>query len=88
MSYINSRRFVILSSNINTSNDVFDRLIDVKDSVTGEDGVLLCSHMCNFPSHLVNQATWLAGCKPTSDLENESRLALGFHPDHYISPTR
>jgi hypothetical protein len=84
MSYINSRRFVILSSNINTSNDVFDRLIDVKDSVTGEEGILLCSHMCNFPSNLVNQATLLAGCKPTSKWENDDRLALGFHPDHYI----
>lgn len=84
MSYINSRRFTILSSNINNSNDVFDRLIDVKDSITGEEGVLLCSHMCNFPSNLVNQATWLAGCKPKSNWENDDRLALGFHPDHYI----
>lgn len=84
MSYINSRRFTILSSNINTSNDVFDRLINVKDSVTGEEGVLLCSHMCSFPSNLVNQATWLAGCKPTPKWENDDRLALGFHPNHYI----
>jgi len=84
MSYINSRRFTILSNNINTSNDVFDRLIDVRDSITGEEGVLLCSHMCNFPSNLVNQATLLAGCKPTSKWENDDRLALGFHPDHYI----
>jgi hypothetical protein len=84
MSYINSRRFTILSSNINTSNDVFDRLINVRDSVTGEEGVLLCSHMCSFPSNLVNQATLLAGCKPTSKWENDDRLALGFHPDHYI----
>lgn len=84
MSYINSRRFTILSSNINNSNDVFDRLINVKDLVTGEEGVLLCSHMCNFPSNLVNQATLLAGCKPTSKWENDDRLALGFHPDHYI----
>jgi hypothetical protein len=84
MSYINSRRFTILSSNINNSNDVFDRLINVRDSVTGEEGVLLCSHMCSFPSNLVNQATLLAGCKPTSKWENDDRLALGFHPDHYI----
>jgi hypothetical protein len=40
--------------------------------------------MCNFPSNLARQATWLAGCKPTSKWENDSRLALGFHPDHYI----
>lgn len=84
MSYINSRRFTILSNNINTSNDVFDRLINVKDSVTGEEGVLLCSHMCAFPSNLVEQATWLAGCKPSSKWENDERLALGFHPNHYI----
>lgn len=84
MSYINSRRFIILSNNINSSNDVFDRLIDVKDSVTGEEGMLLCSHMCSFPSNLVNQAKWLAGCKPTSKWENDDRLALGFHPNHYI----
>lgn len=84
MSYINSRRFIILSNNINTSNDVFNRLIDVKDSMTGEEGVLLCSHMCAFPSHLINKATWLAGCKPTSKWENDDRLALGFHPNHYI----
>lgn len=84
MSYINTRRFTVLSNNINTSNDVFDRLIDVRDSVTGEEGILLCSHMCSFPSNLVNQATLLAGCKPTSKWENDDRLALGFHPDHYI----
>ena len=84
MSYVTTRRFTILSNNINTSNDVFDRLIDVKDSVTGEEGVLLCSHMCAFPQHLVNQANWLAGCKPTSKWEKDDRLALGFHPNHYI----
>jgi hypothetical protein len=84
MSYVNSRRFTILSSNIKTSLDVFDRLIDVKDSVTGEEGKLLCSHMCAFPSNLVNQATWLAGCKPKSNWENDDRLALGYHPNHYI----
>ena len=84
MSYINSRRFIILSNNINTSNDVFNRLINVKDSMTGEEGVLLCSHMCAFPSHLINKATWLAGCKPTSKWEKDDRLALGFHPNHYI----
>lgn len=84
MSYINSRRFIILSNNINTSNDVFNRLIDVKDSMTGEEGILLCSHMCNFPSHLLKQATLLAGCKPTSKWEKDDRLALGFHPNHYI----
>lgn len=96
MSYINSRRFVLASNvntpdqeyndmiNITSSNDVFDRLVDVRDSVTGEEGTLLCSHMCNFPPHLARQATWLAGCKPTSEWKNDSRLALGYHPDHYI----
>jgi hypothetical protein len=96
MSYVTTRRFILVSNvntpdqeyndmiNITSANDVFDSLVDVRDSVTGEEGTLLCSHMCNFPPRLARQATWLAGCKPTSEWENDSRLALGYHPDHYI----
>jgi hypothetical protein len=72
-----------LSKNVNTSNDVFNNLILVKDKETGEEGTLLCSHMCEWPSDLFPLATWLEGCKTPEEFKDEPRLALGYHPNHY-----
>lgn len=83
MSNITTRRFVILSQSINTSDDVFNHLVEVKDKVTGEQGLLLCSHMCNWPQELISQATWLEGCKTPEQFKDEPRLALGYHPNQY-----
>lgn len=79
----NTRTFVILSKNVKTSNDVFNNLILVKDKETGEEGLLLCSHMCEWPSELFPLATWLEGCKTPEEFKDEPRLALGYHPHHY-----
>lgn len=78
-----TRTFLILSKNVNTSNDVFNNLILVKDKETGEEGTLLCSHMCEWPSDLFPLATWLEGCKTPEEFKDEPRLALGYHPNHY-----
>lgn len=78
-----TRRFVVLSQGINTSDDVFNALIEVQDKDTCEIGTLLCSHMCNWPSELISQATWLEGCKTPELYKDEPRLALGYHPQQY-----
>jgi len=83
MSNSTTRRFVILSSDVNTSEDVFNNLVLVRDKETGEEGTLLCSHMCNWPQELFSQATWLEGCKTPDEYKDEPRLALGYHPDQY-----
>jgi hypothetical protein len=77
-----TRRFVVLSQ-VNTSDDVFNTLIEVQDKTTGERGLLLCSHMCNWPQELISQATWLEGCKTPKQYKDEPRLALGYHPQQY-----
>ena len=78
-----TRRFVVLSQSVNTSDDVFNTLIEVQDKTTGEQGLLLCSHMCNWPQELISQATWLEGCKTPELYKDEPRLALGYHPEQY-----
>ena len=78
-----TRRFVVLSQGINTSDDVFNSLVEVKDKESGEIGTLLCSHMCNWPQELISQATWLEGCKTPTKYKDEPRLALGYHPQQY-----
>ena len=78
-----TRRFVVLSQSVNTSSDVFNNLVEVQDKATGEQGLLLCSHMCHWPSELISQATWLEGCKTPEEYKDETRLALGYHPDQY-----
>ena len=83
MSNVTTRRFIVLSQGINTSDDVFNALLEVQDKETGEVGTLLCSHMCNWPTDLINQATWLEGCKTPEQFKDELRLALGFHPEQY-----
>ncbi len=83
MSNATTRRFVILSQGVNTSDDVFNNLVLVRDKETGEEGTLLCSHMCNWPQELISQATWLEGCKTPEEYKDEPRLSLGYHPDQY-----
>ena len=83
MSNVTTRRFVVISQSVNTSDDVFNNLVEVKDKATGEQGLLLCSHMCSFPPELISQATWLEGCKTPEVYKDEPRLALGYHPDQY-----
>jgi hypothetical protein len=78
-----TRRFVVLSQSVNTSDDVFNSLVEVQDKETGEKGLLLCSHMCNWPEELINQANWLEGCKTPELYKDEPRLALGYHPEQY-----
>lgn len=83
MSNVTTRRFIVLSESVNTSDDVFNSLVEVKDKETGEVGTLLCSHMCNFPQELISQATWLEGCKTPELFKDEPRLVLGYHPEQY-----
>lgn len=83
MSNVTSRRFIILSKSVNTSDDVFNNLVEVQDKDTGKQGLLLCSHMCNWPSELINLATWLEGCKTPEQYKDDPRLALGYHPEQY-----
>lgn len=78
-----SRSFQILDQSVSNQSNFFDRLILVKDIKTGEEGTLLCSHMCQWPKNLFDKATWIEGCKTPIEYQDDSRLAMGFHPDQY-----
>jgi len=67
-------------ANISSETEVFDRLLKVRREDTGEEGLLLCSHCCRWPSNLMNQATWLEGCNTPNHMANNHKLLMGYHP--------
>jgi uncharacterized protein YjbI with pentapeptide repeats len=73
------RKFAVLVE-LTSEEDVFDRLLPVRDVKTGEQGTLLCSHCCQWPEELIPQATWLEGCFTPEAYRDDPRLALGYHP--------
>jgi hypothetical protein len=78
-------KFFMLSNEGN-HGEVFDHLVKVRSAVTGEVGLLLCSHHCEWPEELIPQATWLAGCfsNPEKHSAYEDRLMFGYHPNDQI----
>lgn len=70
--------FTILSP-VESSNDVFDHLIEVRRHDTGEEGLLLCSHYCEWPKDLLPKATWIEGCFTPEEYKENPRLLLGYH---------
>jgi hypothetical protein len=74
--------FAILDSSVTKENQVFDHLVSVKRLDTQEEGRLLCSHCCKWPMELVSSATWLEGCYTPSRYEGDTRLLMGYHPNH------
>jgi hypothetical protein len=71
--------FEVLSQ-ITCEGDVFDHLLEVRRLDTQEEGTLLCSHYCRWPSELLPQATWIEGCFTPSEHKDDPRLVLGNHP--------
>lgn len=67
-------------SNVSSSEDVFDCLIQVQRLDTGEIGELLCSHCCRWPKDMLDKAKWIEGCYTPQSYEADPRLLLGYHP--------
>lgn len=67
-------------SDVSSSEDVFDNLVQVQRLDTGEVGELLCSHCCRWPQHLLKKAKWIEGCYTPKSHANDPRLLLGYHP--------
>jgi hypothetical protein len=77
--------FAILDCAVVKESQVFDHLVRIKRLDTGEEGLLLCSHCCQWPAHLIPQATWLEGCFTPEEYKDEPRLMLGYHPNQLTS---
>lgn len=86
MSILNSQavKFQILSD-VASEEDVFDNLIKVKHCLTGEEGLLLCSHYSRWPSDIISQATWLAGCFTPERFAHYDSLVFGNIPKQVIN---
>lgn len=68
-------------SDVINENQVFDHLVKVRRHDTKEEGLLLCSHCCNWPKHLIEKATWLEGCYTPEAYKDDTRLLMGYHPN-------
>jgi hypothetical protein len=74
------RRLFGVITPVASEEDVFDQLLVVIDWSTKKEGLLLCSHECEWPPDLEAQATWLEGCYTPEAYRDDPRLALGYHP--------
>ena len=78
-----STKFKVLSSDVKKSDDVFNKLVHVQHVLSGQEGLLVCSHLSHWPVELVDQADWLAGCYTLPNAPTE-KLVLGSHPQQQI----
>ncbi len=74
------RRIFGVITPVASEEDVFDKILVVIDWKTKQEGLLLCSHECEWPPDLEAQATWLEGCYTPEAYRDDPRLALGYHP--------
>lgn len=82
--YLQATQFQILDDSVTSQEETFDRLIKVRHTLSGKEGLLLCSHYSRWPSDLIDRADWLAGCyTPTAYLEDK-RLVFGAIPNNQI----
>jgi len=77
-----SVKFQILSE-VSSVGEVFDKLVRARHVLSGQEGLLLCSHDSSWPTELAHQATWLAGCNTPEDAPID-KLVLGSHPAQEI----
>lgn len=79
-------KFQILDEKIKTTEQVFNHLVYARNVLTREEGYLLCSHYSKWPSSLISQATWLAGCFTPAEHQDQKNLVFGVpNPEHQIN---
>jgi len=79
-----STKFKILSD-VCCEVDIFDKLIHVRHELTGQEGLLLCSHCSDWPKRFIHKADWLAGCFTPDSFKNNPKLVFGYQPNDAIS---
>jgi len=79
-----STKFKVLSD-VCCEVDIFDKLIHVRHELTGQEGLLLCSHCSDWPKRFIHKADWLAGCFTPDSFKNNPKLVFGYQPTDAIS---
>jgi hypothetical protein len=74
--YAQESKFEIIAE-VETNGEVFDHLVKVRHVLSGEEGLLLCSHYSRWPVELIAKATWLAGCFTPDAYVDDERLVFG-----------
>jgi hypothetical protein len=81
--YAQESKFEIISE-VETNGQVFDHLVKARHVLSGEEGLLLCSHYSRWPAELIAKATWLAGCFTPDAYVDDERLVFGAIPNQTI----
>jgi hypothetical protein len=82
--YAQESKFEIISE-VETNGQVFDHLVKARHVLSGEEGLLLCSHYSRWPAELIAKATWLAGCFTPDAYVADERLVFGAIPNQTIN---
>lgn len=98
MSNFITAQFVLLSDlalsttgelvQVKDNNQVFDHLVHIRwvsGPKEGQEGMLLCSHYCKWPTELMEKADFIEGCFTPASFKNDNRLVLGYHPGSVTS---
>jgi len=81
--YSQECKFVLIGD-VDCAEQVFDHLVKVRHTLTGQEGLLLCSHYSRWPAELISEATWLAGCFTPDRWIDDERLVFGAIPNQTI----